>query len=110
MEQVPSGIDNRHRENADSCRAYDRAHRVDVRDLRRTKMEATRCLKRRLSDIVYQQMLRDALTQHTTGPGGHRGTSTKASVAGSHPHTDTSEQSLPRPAISNPNPPIPAVS
>jgi hypothetical protein len=35
MEQVPSGLSNRHRENADSCRAYDRAQRVDVRDLRR---------------------------------------------------------------------------
>ena len=35
MKQVPSAIGNRHRQNADTCGAYDRAHRVDVRDLRR---------------------------------------------------------------------------
>jgi transposase len=37
-------------------------------------MEAMRCVKRRLSDIVYRQMLHDALGQTGTGPGGHQGT------------------------------------
>src|SRR3712207_9077164 len=37
----------------------------------KTSMEAMRSLKRRLSDIVYRQMLDDA----ATGPGGQRGTS-----------------------------------
>ena len=32
-------------------------------------MEAMRCVKRRLSDIVYQQMLNDAITAHGDGPG-----------------------------------------
>src|SRR6185437_9590492 len=33
-------------------------------------MEAMRCVKRRLSDIVYQRMLNDTLTRTGTGPGG----------------------------------------
>jgi transposase len=37
-------------------------------------MEAVRCLKRRLSAIVYRQMLDDALNQSEgTGPGGQQG-------------------------------------
>ena len=37
----------------------------------KTPNEAMRCLKRRLSDIVYRTLL-DDLTQHAaTGPGGH---------------------------------------
>jgi transposase len=34
----------------------------------KTSMEAMRCLKRRLSDLVYRQMLSDAIT-HATRPG-----------------------------------------
>jgi transposase len=60
-------------------------------------MEAMRCVKRRLSDIVYRQMLHDALEQTQTGPGGHQGTSTDSSVTGSHPHAGSSDQSLPEP-------------
>src|SRR3954471_7735015 len=52
----------------------------------KTSMEAMRCLKRRLSDMVYRRMLNDALTHTTTGPGGHRGATTDSSEAGSHPH------------------------
>ena len=61
-------------------------------------MEAMRCLKRRLSDLVYRHMLDDAIAQAVTGPGGHRGTSTDSSVTDSHPHAGSSEKSLPRPA------------
>jgi hypothetical protein len=50
----------------------------------KTSMEAMRCLKRRLSDIVYRHMVDDAM-RAMTGPGGHPGTSTKSSVTGSHP-------------------------
>jgi transposase len=32
-------------------------------------MEAIRCVKRRLSDVVYKQMLHDALISTVTGPG-----------------------------------------
>ena len=39
----------------------------------KTSMEAMRCLKRRLSDIVYRHMVDDAATSIMTGPGGHRG-------------------------------------
>src|SRR3954447_3493304 len=73
-------------------------------------MEAMCCVKRRLSDIVYQQMLNDAMThspqqsaeQTATGPGGHRGTATGSSVTGSHPHAGSSEKSLPGPATAQP--------
>jgi transposase len=37
-------------------------------------MEAMRCLKRRLSNIVYRQMLHDQDTRRAPGPGGHSGT------------------------------------
>jgi hypothetical protein len=43
-------------------------------------------LKRRLSDVVYRQMINDAAAPMATGPGGHRGTSTNSSVTSSHPH------------------------
>jgi transposase len=63
----------------------------------KTSMEAMRALKRRLSDIVYRQMLDDT-TAAMTGPGGHGGTSTNSSVTSSHPHAGSSEKSLPGPA------------
>jgi transposase len=67
----------------------------------KTPNEAMRCLKRRLPDIVYRTMLGDVITATATkpgtGPGGHRGASLTSSAAGSQPHTDTSDQSLPGP-------------
>lgn len=42
--------------------------------------EALRCLKRRLSDIVYRRLLTDAA--QATSPGGHQGTTTNSSAAG----------------------------
>jgi transposase len=68
----------------------------------KTSMEAMRSLKRRLSDIVYRRMVDDALIHAMTGPGGHRGTTTDSSAAGSHPHTGTSDKPLPGPAITQP--------
>jgi transposase len=47
--------------------------------------EALRCLKRRLSDTVYRQLVRDAATAAVTGPGGHEGAANKSCAAGSHP-------------------------
>lgn len=64
--------------------------------------EAMRCLKRRLSDIVYRAILDDYIATKATGPGGHRGASLQSSAAGSHPHTDTSDKSLPGPVTSKP--------
>ncbi|GFG69606.1 IS110 family RNA-guided transposase [Mycolicibacter senuensis] len=46
--------------------------------------EALRCLKRRLSDAVYRQLLRDA-ARHEAGPGGHSGAALTSSAASSNP-------------------------
>ena len=80
----------------------------------KTSMEAMRALKRRLSNIVYQTMLDDAMSQAAssarTGPGGQRGNDSDSSAAGSHPHTDSSDKPLPGPASPNPRAPLPAAS
>ena len=76
----------------------------------KTSMEAMRCLKRRLSDIVYRTMLTDYVAVQATGPGGHRGTTLTSSVAGSHPHTSSSDQSLPGPVTSKRRTPQPATA
>jgi transposase len=75
----------------------------------KTSMEAMRCLKRRLSDIVYRAMVNDAI-RAMTGPGGHEGTSTESSATGSHPHTGSSDQSLPGPATTERRTDVPAAS
>ena len=72
----------------------------------KTPREAMRCLKRRLSDIVYHQMVLDARAAGT-GPGGHAGAAAGSSAAGSHPGAGTSEKSLPGPASHDPTPPSP---
>jgi transposase len=65
-------------------------------------LEAIRCLKRRISDAIYRQLVADAqavpLEDVDAGPGGHGGASHISSAAGFHPHTDTSDQPLPGPA------------
>jgi len=75
----------------------------------KTPNEAMRCLKRRLSDIVYRTMLDDLVatkaTSAGTGPGGHRGNDSNSSAAGSHPHTSSSDKSLPGPARTQPTTP-----
>jgi transposase len=75
----------------------------------KTKMEAMRCLKRRLSDIVYARMKADA-KQLATGPGGHPGNETNSSATGSHPDTGSSEKSLPGPVTTKPRTTLPAAS
>lgn len=80
----------------------------------KSSMEAMRCLKRRLSDIVFRTMLDDALNQTTrgkaTGPGGQRGNVSDSSATGSHPHTGSSDKSLPGPATNQPRTTLPAAS
>jgi transposase len=73
----------------------------------KTSMEAMRALKRRLSDIVYRCMINDTAATAAAGPGGQRETATDSSVTSSHPHTGSSEQSLPGPAINQPRAPLP---
>src|SRR5277367_5455830 len=46
--------------------------------------EAMRCLKRRLSDVVYRQLRHDA-NRLEAGPGGHSGAALKSSAASSNP-------------------------
>ncbi|MGH8836190.1 MAG: IS110 family transposase [Actinomycetes bacterium] len=72
----------------------------------KTRMEAIRCLKRRISDAVYRQLLADAQRMDIdesamtadTGPGGHCGASLTSSAVDLPPHIDTSDQPLPGPA------------
>jgi transposase len=63
--------------------------------------EALRCLKRRLSDVVYRQLIRDA-ARLEADPGGHSGTTPTSSAASSNPVADASDKSLPGPTASYP--------
>ena len=79
-------------------------------------MEAMRCLKRRLSDVVYRQLVADAAATarqatgaQKAGPGGHSGATTDSSAADSNPDIDTSDKSLPGPATTNLRRPRPAL-
>jgi transposase len=80
-------------------RAYYRRKRADGKK----PMEAMRCLKRRISDAIYRQLVADAqraaLTASTSaGPGGHSGATLTSSAVDLPPHIDTSDQPLPGPA------------
>ena len=69
-------------------------------------MEAMRCLKRRISDAIYRQLVADAQLATLTaslepvgaGPGGHCGAPQESSAVDLPPHIDTSDQPLPGPA------------
>jgi transposase len=67
----------------------------------KTPNEAMRALKRRLSDIVYRQMILDAKSIRTS-PGGQSGNDSYSSAAGSHPDAGSSDQPLPGPVITQP--------
>ena len=93
----------RHR-TTDGRRYYDR--RVAEG---KTPMEAMRALKRRLSDVVYRQLVNDQKQQKAgegprytearrTGSEGHLGATTKSSAAGSNPNAGASDKSLSEPA------------
>jgi hypothetical protein len=56
-------------------------------------------VKRRLSDVVYRQLLRDA---KAAGPGGHPGATLQSSAAGPTPTADSSDKSLPGPTAAQP--------
>jgi transposase len=76
----------------------------------KTSMEAMRCLKRRLSNVIYRQMLRDQDNKQMTDPGGHSGTTLKSSVTDLTPDIGSSDKPLPGPATSHPRTPIAAAS
>jgi transposase len=68
----------------------------------KTPMEALRCLKRRISDVIFRRLVADAPPAEDadadTGPGGHCGASQESSAVDLPPHIDTSDQPLPGPA------------
>jgi transposase len=70
----------------------------------KTQMEALRCLKRRLSDVVYRQLVADTERLPEAGPGGQAGATLTSSAAGSTPTASSSEKSLPGPASQQPTP------
>jgi transposase len=121
-----SGDQNRHRLSRAGNRRINRAlHIMAVVQLRndtegrryyrrklaagKTSMEAMRALKRRLSDVVYRQMVTDA-KRVRTGPGGHVGATLQSSAADLNPKIDTLEKSLPGPAEPQPRTLVPATS
>ena len=93
---IAATVQMRHRDTLGKA-YYDRKRAAGKRP-----MEAMRCLKRRLSDVVYRQLLKDAVDLEPTaveaGPGGHSGATLQSSAAGLPPHTGTSDQPLPGPA------------
>ena len=85
-------------------RTYYRRKRADGKK----PLEAMRCLKGRISDAIYRQLLADAqraalaaaVELSGAGPGGHCGASLESSAVDLPPHIDTSDQPLPGPAKS----------
>jgi transposase len=67
--------------------------------------EALRCLKRRLSDVVYRQLFRDAQASQAASPRGQQGATTNSRAASSTPNTSSSDKSLPGPAGTDPTTP-----
>lgn len=106
---VSSGENNRHRLNRGGNRRLNHALHIAAvvqyrmpgpgqdyyrrkRDQGKTHLEALRCLKRRLSDVVYRSLVRDLAA---ASPGGQVGASLQSSAADPIPMANTSEQSLP---------------
>jgi transposase len=75
----------------------------------KTNKEAMRCLKRRLSDIVYQQMRADA-DRLAASPGGHSGATLTSSAADLRPGVDSSDKPQPGPATAQPRTELAALS
>ena len=122
-----SGDQNRHRLSRAGNRRINRAlHIMAVVQLRhptqgrtyfdakkaagKTSMEAMRALKRRLSNVVYSQMVTDQKQREATGPGGQSGTTTDSSVTDLIPDIGSSDKPLPGPASPQPRTLVPAAS
>ncbi|RZS91674.1 transposase [Motilibacter rhizosphaerae] len=80
----------------------------------KSPMEAMRAIKRRLSDVVYRQLVQDQRQDQrhepggeVTGPGGQAGATTDSSAAGYNPDTGALEKSLPGPATTEATPATP---
>jgi len=122
-----SGDQNRHRLSRAGNRRINRAlHIMAVVQLRhptqgrayfdakkaagKTSMEAMRALKRRLSNVVYTQMVNDQKQREATSPGGQSGTTTNSSVTDLIPDIGSSDKPLPGPASPQPRTVVPAAS
>jgi transposase len=109
-----SGENNRHRLNRGGNRRLNHVlHIVAICQIRypgegqdyyrrkraagKTPLEALRCLKRRLSDVIYRHLV-DDLEKAKASPGGHSGASKKSCAADLIPVASTSDKSLPGPA------------
>jgi transposase len=75
----------------------------------KTPMEAMRCLRRRLSNVVYRQVVDDQKRKQAAGPGGHSGTTLQSSVTDLTPDIGPSDKPLPGPATNHRKPPVPAM-
>jgi transposase len=79
-------------------RTYYRRKRAEAK----TSLEALRCLKRRLSDVVYRQLVADAKARAAaadrTGPGGHSGATLPSSATDLTPDIGSSDKPQPGPA------------
>ena len=123
---VSSGDNNRHRLNRGGNRRLNHALHIAAvvqyrmpgegqdyyrrkRDQGKTHLEALRCLKRRLSDVVYRHLVDDLADRATGSPGGQVGASLQSSAADLIPMASTSEQSLPGLA-NDPTPDLAVVS
>ena len=58
-----------------------RAYYLRKRSEGKSRNEAMRCVKRRLSDVIYRQLLRDATKATAVSPGGHSGATTSSRAA-----------------------------
>ena len=77
----------------------------------KSTMEAMRCLKRRLSDLVYKTMLDDAdRPRRGRAREGTGATTLTPALTGSQPHTGSSDKPHPGPAKTQRRTPIPAAS
>jgi transposase len=118
-----SGENNRHRLNRGGNRRLNHALHIAAvvqyrvagpgqdyyrrkRAAGKTHNEALRCLKRRISDVIYRRLVDDLAAR---SPGGQVGASLQSSAADRLPMVGTSEQSLPGPAA-DPTPVIAAAS
>lgn len=74
----------------------------------KTPLEAMRCLKRRLSDVVFRALVDDLARAKVAaagaGPGGHSGATLQSSASGPTPAASPSDKSLPGPAAPDATP------
>ncbi|GAF43018.1 IS110 family RNA-guided transposase [Rhodococcus wratislaviensis] len=78
-----------------------RAYYQRKRAAGKSHKEALRCLKRRLSDVAYRQLLRDSGPEPCGGPGRTIGGDSHVLRGRLTPHTGASDKSLPEPTASH---------